>query len=67
MEDRCPGWKTGHCTQQDGQAPSEHTCPECGMSVIASSDVQLCEIIEAHKKRPFDGKSQCEKRIAGLL
>mmetsp|Transcript_21229 Transcript_21229/g.36247 ORF Transcript_21229/g.36247 Transcript_21229/m.36247 type:complete len:99 (-) Transcript_21229:142-438(-) len=67
-EARCPGWKTGRCTLSDGQAPCQHTCPDCGMSVQASTDDFLNEVIQAHKKKPFMGlKSQCEKRIAGLI
>jgi len=66
-EARCPGWKTGRCTLS-GQAPCQHTCPDCGMSVQASSDDFLNEVIQAHKKKPFMGlKSQCEKKIAGLI
>ena len=66
-KNRCPGWQQGRCSLPDGQAPCQHTCPECGMSVQASTDVYLNEVIEAHKSKPFMGKSQCENKIAGLI
>jgi len=50
-----------------GQALCQHTCPECGMSVQANTDGKLNEVIEAHKRKPYMGKSQCENKIAGLI
>jgi hypothetical protein len=39
------------------------------MSMQASNDDFLNEVIAAHKKKPLMGglKSQCEKKIAGLI
>lgn len=64
-EERCSGWKTGHCAV--GGTVCQHTCPDCGMNVQASTDDYLAEVIVAHKKRPLIGKSQCEKKVAGFI
>ena len=37
------------------------------MSVQANTDGKLNEVIEAHKRKPYMGKSQCENKIAGLI
>ena len=59
-DERCPGWRTGKCSAGSGSSV-DFTCPDCGMSMKASSDALMKEIVDAHNKVGGDGLSQCTR------